>query len=640
MGLITNLIAAHDEKKRKDKAEQMKGMMTLYQMPEGMVSDKVRQWAFENFSALAGDSLGIPKKSHGMLGQILTGMGTLNPYPKKDKLPDSDRPKGGLLGTEETKAYRQGREQEAREGAVKDEQTEFAEKQRQAAKVRDERLELLKQNKDLYTPEEYAEVYSNIAFGTKLPAGRLSMMKRTNVVLGFPDGTQQAALQDAQGHFWDATTDEEIIPPPGYRVIPQQKTASADPADWRRRIKQYTSAGFSDQEAAKMASWYFNNVDAINLGNARLRGQRTSQETQIQGEMSGDYGRMQGIPPPPFLGPGRPNPNYKGETGAPTAPGAAAGVTTTTPVTAVPVAPAPAASVPTTAVRPTKTAGKPKAAAAPKTQAAAPATTPQTVNGHKVVSPVAVEDLVKRDRQASLAYDSLMQVGAKGGMMGGGAMRLGIDKGIQKLVNLTGLTRPDLQVEATGREADKKALGFQREAKAAYDRAANMTDQMGKAALEARKKFGDDPVFWQKAINNMNRRFVGDPDTDALVLAVQGFSSAYSRAIAGGQMSRGQTPVYAQELAGHQLDINMRPESFDSVIKQAGIELGGEKKAIDDTISGLQKNIQRPFGAYAHPEWFEEKKEDKPQIRLQQNSKGEYRHSTDGGKTWQPGKPK
>lgn len=186
-----------------------------------------------------------------------------------------------------------------------------------------------------------------------------------------------------------------------------------------------------------------------------------------------------------------------------------------------------------------------------------------------------------------------------------GAMKVGADKGIQLLKQQTGLSDGDLSAEFTARKGATAGLKLQNARLVGIGAASNMVTAMGEAVTQARKAVGNNPQIIQKAINVFEGKIPGSPETARLVEAIQGWVTAYSKAISGGQMSPAQTHVAALESASKILTAEMTAETDAAVIDQGQIEIAKETQSAQNEINTVSASVAQPFGAFAHPEWFD-----------------------------------
>ena len=86
------------------------------------------------------------------------------------------------------------------------------------------------------------------------------------------------------------------------------------------------------------------------------------------------------------------------------------------------------------------------------------------------------------------------------------------------------------------------------------------------------------------------------PNTAALVTSINGYQSAYSRVMSGGQMSTAQTHVASQERAGTVIDAGMKGTEVDAVFNQVRIELNNERGGIVENNAEARQIVAAPWG--------------------------------------------
>ena len=292
--------------------------------------------------------------------------------------------------------------------------------------------------------------------------------------------------------------------------------SGTQPTSIRELVPFYKSQGYNDDEAVTMASWMVERQREINQTRGQQQTQNLSQQNQINTAISGVSGSRGGaLPQPPLLAPGRPNPRYGGAMpGASPAQGSPSTNAIETRKSPTSTAGTPSRSVDSTpkTMRPHATTAGTAGATAPKPTAPVTTTAP-TQGGQPEAnrSAVAVQALIDKDAQASMAAKNLLGL-SKGGGRNNAAM-LGMQAGIKKLKQITGIQDDQtLSAEVTERDGARKALNMGTQRLVAYGQASKFVEAMEKSVRVARSTFGNDPKFWQKVKNHVNAHYLGDPE--------------------------------------------------------------------------------------------------------------------------------
>jgi hypothetical protein len=558
MGLIRDLIADHKKKEQEDWDKNYTHVTTLLGMPG--LDPQSKQMLQDDVAKMFGDATGIPKAKHGIVSKLIGGMHdhleSLNPNPK-------DKFKGQLQFPQATKDYHPindenalkdeaAKAQRTRDSAAADEQTKFEQKLKERKAALAQVDEFIKQHPQMSEVEKTD--YEAQAIGLKpdpstRPRGTLKQVKVTK-----PDGTSFQAAWNSSTNQYEDSNSQSVPVDSDWKIEPIATERKAAPAALNEKIAEFKAndSTLSDVEAAQKAGEFLLTQGYDKLAVQGAVFQARKQGIAVTGALSGENGSQ--LPPAPIKHSAAAASSTNGTPAAGATGGSGTGI-----------------------VAPVKPGEK------------------------KPMSMVEFQSLVEGDPQMSMAYKSL--IGLQKGVQRGPAM-LGISKGIDKIrkaIKLrTGkdISAEDLSAEVTARENVKKAYGFGQQRLAAYDQAAGFVGSMGKAVEQAKAKFGNDPKFWQKVKNNWSKNVTGDPDTDALVTALNGYQSAYSRAISGGQMSTGQTHVAAQERAGQVIDAAMKGTEIKAVLDQVTIELKGERDAIVNNNKEQGNRLRLPLGEF------------------------------------------
>lgn len=627
MGLITNLIRQHNEKQEADLNRDLKLWSTIASMPNA--TDEMKGIAFNNIGNLAGGALDLPKKSHGVLGQVLAGFSSLNPNPR-------DKAAGKMQPMPQAGAATQGQKIDGQQmpGApayspfMSDSQV-FArdEKNRLTSAGTDIQIDQKKQAAQIELRKQAALVagldpstpaYKDYLVSGKLPThfGDTTAMKAKAVRIQV-GGKWQDALSHPDGSYTTLAgedIDPDTITSADSKAEPH--TAPTRPSYNKTELDSIAASKMPDATQAERDAWVADALLAQKKNLLKTSSVNIAGKEQSMGINAAESG----------VGPGR------GGEGLPAFPTSRPSAST-----AMPARPPSAAGLPGGAAPPADGAKPPKAVAG---QAAA-----DTGGAGAPVTPMRMAYLEQHDQDIGTFMANLS------GLPNGGRdknMNLRAMRGRAKVLNLIpGSTIESLAAEKNERDATKKAISSNIQRMEAYIPLSKQIDNLGQQLQQAVAKFPPSSPKWNEIKQYIAKKYTGDPDTAALVTAANEFQRIYGRFSSGGGQSSAQTNVSAQGKTDEVINSVMKGETIAAVLGQVQKGADNDINGIKSAIKQGQTAIAKPWGTFSvddlvlpreGPIAGGQGEPEKPKTREQRNSSGAYRYSTDGGATWHKGR--
>jgi len=214
----------------------------------------------------------------------------------------------------------------------------------------------------------------------------------------------------------------------------------------------------------------------------------------------------------------------------------------------------------------------------------------------------------------------------------------------------TGLTPEEIDFRVDRRKAAKNAFGKLTLLKASTEGLFNSLDRAATILTNLRPQLPDTDVtkineWLQSGALEFNVAGVSAPAVQ-YGLALAAVRNEYARVIAGGAASAAQTPVEAIHIASQNIRAGFNSANTKAMVDQMRTEgkqsIGGRQDELNSLASETrqplfpelfgqqyqnQQTVPQPAGGGAKP------------IVQHSPSTGQYRYSTDGGKTWQQGQP-
>jgi len=611
MGVITDLLAANDSKKREDTRMQLTSAATMANLPG--ISDEDREYYQKAFHAAAGRALGIPEKHHGTLGSILSSLGNLNPYPKKQPLAGvGPEPEDPILSPEALDAQTAMKEGIARKSRMADTYAQQGTLNDIAEdKVAKERttkvaaLDKMLANREI-SPAAYATAKQQ-AYGfhpsTAAPAGTWSQRKLKDKNTGEPLGVVN--WNNKTGMFADMNMDPYELP--DNAVIDDAKPPLTRQLD--EVTAEYEALKYPHVAAREMAGrtllqrgWTTQMLHDAGYQNMT---QKTDINAELSGGVTGSKTPAMRVPAVTPTAPPVPATGAPGGQGATIPPPIGSRVATARAATQG----AQAASAGVDQMSPTPVSARVRAArgatgtpagvtpagVTPVVQPVAGQGAAPTAPG--VLTPAQFERMKATDPTVQQAYQYL--TGLTAVRASSGAAGLGLKKGIQKIVQATGLNETQLKSELVARKGAAEALDTAQKRLGAYGSVEKTIQGMGEVLQEAyRRHPQSDWKFWNAVKIAQSDKISGDPEIDAVRTAIEGYKTAYGKFMTGGAMSNAQIPVASQSRTHEVINNTMSGKEITAILKQVRDEADNEHKKLVENAAELSQQIAAPIGQW------------------------------------------